>query len=71
MRSYQLEALNWLIGLHNANINGILADEMGLGKTLESISLLGYLKQYLEDEGPHLIIVSILSLRYFSLFCLR
>ena len=30
MRSYQLEALNWLISLHDANINGILADEMVL-----------------------------------------
>ena len=31
MRDYQLEALNWLIRLHEQNINGILADEMGLG----------------------------------------
>ena len=28
MRDYQLEALNWLIRLHDQNINGILADEM-------------------------------------------
>ena len=33
MRDYQLEALNWLIRLHEQNINGILADEMGLGQT--------------------------------------
>ena len=32
MRDYQLEALNWLIRLHEQNINGILADEMGLGQ---------------------------------------
>ena len=31
MRDYQLEALNWLIRLHEQKINGILADEMGLG----------------------------------------
>lgn len=31
MRPYQLEGLNWLIKLHDSNINGILADEMGLG----------------------------------------
>ena len=31
MRDYQLEALNWLIRLHEQQINGILADEMGLG----------------------------------------
>ena len=41
MRPYQLEGLNWMIGLHDQGINGILADEMGLGKTLQSISLLG------------------------------
>lgn len=28
MRDYQLEALNWLIRLHDQNLNGILADEM-------------------------------------------
>lgn len=32
MRSYQIEGLNWLIGLYDNGINGILADEMGLGK---------------------------------------
>lgn len=57
MRSYQLEALNWMISLHNNNINGILADEMGLGKTLETIALLGYLKEYKGINGPFLIIV--------------
>jgi len=45
MRAYQLEGLNWLIKLYEHGINGILADEMGLGKTLQTISLLGYLKE--------------------------
>lgn len=58
MRSYQIEALNWLISLHDNNSSGVLADEMGLGKTLESLSLLAYLKHYRKQEGPHLIIVS-------------
>ena len=57
MRDYQLEALNWLIRLHEQKINGILADEMGLGKTLESLSLLSYLKEYRHYPGPHLIVV--------------
>jgi len=57
MRDYQLEALNWLIKLHDQSLNGILADEMGLGKTLMSLSLLAYLKQYRNYAGPHLIIV--------------
>lgn len=28
LREYQLEALNWMVRLHNHNFNGILADEM-------------------------------------------
>ena len=58
MRSYQIDALNWLLHQHHLGLNSILADEMGiqheefdwsigLGKTLETISLLGFLKQYL------------------------
>jgi SWI/SNF-related matrix-associated actin-dependent regulator of chromatin subfamily A member 5 len=34
LRDYQLEGLNWLFKLYQANLNGILADEMGLGKTI-------------------------------------
>jgi len=57
MRAYQLEGLNWMIKLEQNGINGILADEMGLGKTLQSISMLGYLRDYKQITGPHLIIV--------------
>jgi len=49
MRDYQLEGLNWLIGLHANGMNGILADEMGLGKTLQTISLLAWMKQNSES----------------------
>ena len=28
LRDYQLDGLNWLIGLYETGINGILADEM-------------------------------------------
>ena len=56
MRPYQLEGLNWLIKLYENGINGILADEMGLGKTLQTISLLAYLKESCNVEGPHLVI---------------
>jgi SNF2 family DNA or RNA helicase len=34
LREYQIEGLNWLYKLYQANLNGILADEMGLGKTI-------------------------------------
>lgn len=51
MRSYQIEGLNWLIALYDTGINGILADEMGLGKTLQTISFLGYLKEFRAVNG--------------------
>lgn len=35
---------------------GILADEMGLGKTIQTISLLAYLMEKKENQGPHLIL---------------
>jgi SNF2 family DNA or RNA helicase len=50
MRDYQIEGLNWMISLYQNGVNGILADEMGLGKTLETISLLGYMKNVLGME---------------------
>jgi len=43
MRDYQLEGLNWLLSLHQRDLNAILADEMGLGKTLQTIAFLGFL----------------------------
>lgn len=57
LRQYQMEALNWMMRLHDTNTNGILADEMGLGKTLETISLLSYLYESRNVRGPHLVIV--------------
>jgi len=56
MRDYQIRGLNWMISLYETNINGVLADEMGLGKTLQTISLLGYMKNYRKDNGPHIVI---------------
>lgn len=44
MRDYQIEGLNWLASLYENEINGILADDMGLGKTIQSIAMIGYLK---------------------------
>ncbi|KAL1522030.1 hypothetical protein AB1Y20_021675 [Prymnesium parvum] len=57
MRSYQLEGLNWLIRAYESGVNGVLADEMGLGKTLQTIALLGFLKEQLGLTGPHLVVV--------------
>ena len=57
MRDYQLEGLNWMIGLNTNGMNGILADEMGLGKTLQSISVLGYMSEFRGVDGPHIVVV--------------
>ncbi|XP_067626571.1 chromatin-remodeling complex ATPase chain Iswi [Eurosta solidaginis] len=57
MRDYQVRGLNWMISLYENGINGILADEMGLGKTLQTISLLGYLKHFKNQAGPHIVVV--------------
>lgn len=46
-----------MIRLQENGINGILADEMGLGKTLQSISILGFMKEYRNVLGPHLVMV--------------
>ena len=57
MRDYQLEGLNWMIGLNTNGMNGILADEMGLGKTLQSISILAYMSEFRHINGPHIVVV--------------
>jgi len=56
LRPYQIEGVNWLIGLFDAGLNGILADEMGLGKTFQTIALLSYLKKTRGIGGPHLVV---------------
>ncbi|AAQ15639.1 transcription activator, putative [Trypanosoma brucei gambiense DAL972] len=56
LRPYQIEGVNWLLGLYSRCINGILADEMGLGKTLQTISTLAYLKFSHGLPGPHLVV---------------
>ncbi|OII73738.1 SWI SNF2 family ATPase [Cryptosporidium ubiquitum] len=57
MREYQVAGLEWMVNLYKRGLNGILADEMGLGKTIQTISLLAYLACYMENWGPHLIVV--------------
>ena len=57
LREYQHVALDWLVSMHEKNLNGILADEMGLGKTLMTISALAWLACEKGIWGPHLIVV--------------
>jgi SWI/SNF-related matrix-associated actin-dependent regulator of chromatin subfamily A member 5 len=56
LKHYQMIGLNWLISLYESGINGILADDMGLGKTIQTISIIGFLKQFKKVNGPHMII---------------
>jgi SNF2 family DNA or RNA helicase len=56
LRSYQLEALNWLLYCYSGRQNSILADEMGLGKTIQSTSFLNHLYYPLNVTGPFLIV---------------
>ncbi|XP_048132070.1 chromatin structure-remodeling complex protein SYD isoform X3 [Rhodamnia argentea] len=57
LREYQLNGLRWLVSLYNNHLNGILADEMGLGKTVQVISLICYLMEAKNDQGPFLVVV--------------
>ena len=63
LRDYQIEGLNWLYKLYQANLNGILADEMGLGKTIQSISIIALVEslkteeEKLQRHSHHIVIV--------------
>lgn len=56
LRPYQIEGVNWLLGLFSRGVNGILADEMGLGKTFQTIATLAYLKFTVGMPGPHVVV---------------
>ena len=67
LKIYQLKGLEWLVSLYNNNLNGILADEMGLGKTIQTISLLAYLIEKKQQNGPFLVIVPLATLSNWQL----
>ena len=77
LRDYQLEGVNWLIGLHEHGVNGILADEMGLGKTIQTISLLAWVYESAASDAvraaPTIVLVPKTTLsnweREFREFC--
>jgi SWI/SNF-related matrix-associated actin-dependent regulator of chromatin subfamily A member 5 len=51
-----------MISLYESGISGILADDMGLGKTVQSISMLGFLKEFKKISGPHIVIAPKITL---------
>ncbi|GAB5591414.1 ATP-dependent DNA helicase Snf21 [Umbelopsis nana] len=67
LKEYQLKGLQWMVSLYNNRLNGILADEMGLGKTIQTISLVTYLIEKKQQNGPFFIIVPLSTLTNWTL----
>jgi len=67
LKEYQIKGLQWMLSLYNNNLNGILADEMGLGKTIQTISLITYLVEKKQQNGPYLVIVPLSTLTNWNL----
>jgi len=67
LKEYQIKGLQWMLSLYNNNLNGILADEMGLGKTIQTISLVTYLIEKKQQNGPFLVIVPLSTLTNWNL----
>ncbi|KAJ4424066.1 putative ATPase [Gnomoniopsis sp. IMI 355080] len=62
MRDYQLEGVTWMYEVCAQGMSGILADEMGLGKTIQTIGIIGLLREQEDYLGPHLIIAPLSTL---------
>ncbi|KAJ9101167.1 hypothetical protein QFC21_003385 [Naganishia friedmannii] len=62
LKSYQISGLEWMVSLYNNKLNGILADEMGLGKTIQTLSLITYLIEKKQENGPYLVLVPLSTL---------
>ncbi|KAJ7019581.1 SNF2 family DNA-dependent ATPase [Mycena alexandri] len=56
LHPYQLEGLQWMLGLDEQGISGILADEMGLGKTLQTIAFCAHLRHERRATRPFLVV---------------
>ncbi|KAI3649488.1 hypothetical protein MP228_005120 [Amoeboaphelidium protococcarum] len=67
LKEYQLKGLEWMVSLYNNKLNGILADEMGLGKTIQTISLISFLIEKKNQNGPYLVIVPLSTITNWSI----
>jgi SNF2 family DNA or RNA helicase len=56
LRPYQVTGISWMAFLRQFGLGACLADDMGLGKTIEFISLLLYLQEKNQLEGPSLLV---------------
>jgi chromodomain-helicase-DNA-binding protein 7 len=66
LRSYQLEALNWLTFNWLNNRNSLLADEMGLGKTIQTAAFINHLATKQGVKGPFLIVAPLSTLPHWQ-----
>ncbi|RMD51836.1 MAG: DEAD/DEAH box helicase, partial [Nitrospirae bacterium] len=61
LRNYQKEGYYWLSFLYKHRFGACLADDMGLGKTLQTIALLGAIKEGIvkscNNQKVHLVVV--------------
>lgn len=67
LKEYQIKGLEWMASLYNNKLNGILADEMGLGKTIQTISLITFLMESKNQNGPFLVIVPLSTMTNWTL----
>jgi len=67
LKDYQVKGLQWMVSLFNNHLNGILADEMGLGKTIQTISLITFLMEKKQTQGPFLVIVPLSTMTNWAL----
>jgi len=56
LRPYQVTGISWMAFLRQFGLGACLADDMGLGKTIEFISLLLYLQDKKQLNGPSLLV---------------
>ena len=56
LRPYQREGFSWLATLWELGLGGILADDMGLGKTVQTLALIGHVRERDPDSGPFLVV---------------
>ncbi|MBP2832425.1 ATP-dependent helicase [Aquimarina sp. U1-2] len=49
LRPYQIAGVQWLVQHYNNQLGACLADDMGLGKTLQTIAMLIYAKEQIEQ----------------------
>jgi len=66
LRSYQVEAVDWLCFNFKMGRNSILADEMGLGKTCQTVCYMHRLRNACNVSGPFLVVAPLATLPHWQ-----